>query len=79
MLCSSHDAVNLEDRGRPTVLICTDVFLDTARAHAERLGVPGLRIVAIPNPLSGISEQEVRARARDALGPIVAALSQSQG
>lgn len=75
MLCSLHDAVSLEDQGCPSVLVCTDVFLHTARAHAEQLGLPDLPVVAIPNPLSGLSEDEVKHRAQDALRPIVAALT----
>jgi hypothetical protein len=75
VLCSSHDAVQIEDRGRPTVLLCTDVFLATAEAHAERLGMPELAIVDIPDPLSGISEEEVRGRARYAIASIAAALT----
>ena len=57
------------------MLVCTDVFLATARAHAERLGMPELAIVAIPDPLSGISEDEVRVLAREAVGAIAAALT----
>lgn len=75
MLCSLHDSVRIEDRGRPAVLLCTDVFHATARAHATSLGVPDLAIVTIPNPLSGISAKAVRAGARDAVHAIAAALT----
>lgn len=75
MLCSSHDVVRLEDRGCPSVLICTDVFLATARAHARALGMPEMAVVAIPNPLSGIPRPDVEERARMCLSAVVAALT----
>jgi hypothetical protein len=76
VLCSSHDAVQIEDHGTPAVLVCTDVFLATALAHAERLGMPGLAVVDIPNPLSGISADDVQLRASIAVAAVAAAITE---
>ena len=75
MLCSLHDAIDLETLGCPTVVLVTDVFHQTAIAHAEHLGLPDVRIVAIANPLSGISDEEVTQRARAVLPDVVAGLT----
>jgi hypothetical protein len=77
VLCSSHDVVRLEDQQCPSVLVCTDVFLETARAHAEALGMPRMAVVAIPNPLSGLPPQDVEERARASVEAVVAALTSS--
>jgi hypothetical protein len=51
--------------------------LETAKAHAEGLGLPDLAIVSVPDPLSGIAEDLVRLRAREVAGAVAAALTRS--
>lgn len=63
MSCSLHDAVELEACGIPTVILCTEVFLDSAAAHAVAYGLPQARVVAVQHPLAALAPQEVVARA----------------
>jgi hypothetical protein len=42
-----HDAVELEGRGIPTIVLCTEVFMDSAVAHAVAYGLPEARADAV--------------------------------
>lgn len=75
MSCSMHDAVELEDRGVRTVVIHTDVFLNSARAHALTYGRPDFAgSVAVRHPVAALSREEIYARADEVIPAIVAAL-----
>ena len=65
----------LENRGIPTVVICTGPFLGSAHLHARVLGRPEFQPVVIPHPLGGMAPDEVRQRAAAAEDQIVAALT----
>jgi hypothetical protein len=69
-----HDAVELEDRGIPTVTLCTEVFMDSAAQHAIAYGLPEARVVAVQHPLAAISPQEVAARAEAVVDQVIARL-----
>lgn len=64
----------LEVRGVPTVVVCTEAFMDAAAAHAATYGCPQARVVAIEHPLAAISPQEVIARADAVIKSLVAQL-----
>lgn len=66
-----HDGFSLETLGVPTAVIVTTTFLHEARVQRAALGMAGLAPVVIEHPLSSISEDEIRARAADALGQVV--------
>jgi hypothetical protein len=57
------------------VVVVTEVFVNLARTAARAHGCPDMRLVALPHPLEGRPESEVRAIARarfaDLLGPLV--------
>ena len=63
MSCSVHDAVELEARGIPTVAIHTEVFMNSAAAHAAAYGRPDYRSVAVRHPIAGLSPEEVHVSA----------------
>jgi hypothetical protein len=69
-----HDAVELEGRGIPTVVLCTEVFMDSAAAHAVAYGLPEARVVAVQHPLAAIAPQAVAARAEAVIAGIIAQL-----
>ena len=71
-----HDAMALENRGVPTVVVCTSPFLDSARIHARMLGRSGFQPLAIPHPLGGLGPEQVKVRATALEEEIVAALTQ---
>jgi len=70
-----HDAVELEKRGTPTVSVCTDEFLALGRIEAEALGFPPLAILDIPHPLGGVSMEETRAKADQAIDALLELLT----
>jgi hypothetical protein len=66
-----HDGISLESLGVPTAVIVTTTFLHEARVQREALGMAGIVPVVIDHPLSSISEDEIRARATQALGQAI--------
>ena len=71
-----HNAMTLEGKGIPTVVICTNPFLNSAHVHARTFGRTGFRPVGIPHPLGGLKSEAVKDRAESILDEIVAALTQ---
>jgi hypothetical protein len=66
-----HDAMSLESLGVPTAVIVTAAFVDEARLQREALGMSGLVPVVIEHPLSSLSDEDIRGRARQALGQVL--------
>ncbi len=58
-----HDAMALENLGIPTVVVCTDPFLDSAFRHARTFGRRDFHPLGIPHPLGGLTAEQVAARA----------------
>lgn len=54
----------------------TEAFVNLAKAQAEGLGHPNLRMIVIPHPFGGIPEEEIRTRARKSASNIFEALTQ---
>jgi hypothetical protein len=63
-----HDGISLESLGVPTAVIVTSTFLHEAKVQRESLGMKGIVPVVIDHPLSSISDEEIGARAAQALG-----------
>ncbi|MBI2846379.1 MAG: hypothetical protein HYX82_00700 [Chloroflexi bacterium] len=62
-----HDAIELEKRGVPTVLLCTDQFIATAQATARIKGLPDYPFVVVPHPVGSLSQAGLMERAKLAL------------
>jgi hypothetical protein len=69
-----HDAAQLEERGIPTVTLCTEEFMDSAAEHALAYGLSEARVVAVQHPLAAITPREVVARADAIIEHIIALL-----
>ncbi len=67
--------MTFENRGIPTVVICTEPFLDSALLQAKSFGQPGFQPVRIPHPLGGLDLKAVTARAAAAEAQVIAALT----
>ena len=65
--------MSLENRGIPTVVICTGPFLDSANIHARIYGRSGFQPVVITHPLGGIEAERVNEKAAAAVEQIIAA------
>ncbi len=70
-----HDAMALENRGVPTIVICTDPFLNSAYMHAKVFGRKGFQPLGIPHPLGGITPEAVSQRAAELHQQIIDALT----
>jgi hypothetical protein len=67
--CSSSgiaNAIELEKRGIPTLLISTPPFRDAVGTMAELCGMPKLRWAVVDHPLGSLTESELRERAHAA-------------
>ncbi|MFH1486588.1 MAG: hypothetical protein ABIH46_11000 [Chloroflexota bacterium] len=69
----------MEQRGIPSLVICTDEFVSLGKSIAEFLGMPALRIVSIPHPLGGLNREDVLRRAEGALEQMAQALTSPTG
>ena len=56
----------MEKFGIPTATLITDVFDNTAKAMAKMMGVPDFTYGAVRHPLSSLTAEEIRQRAREA-------------
>ena len=65
-----HDAVGLEERGVPTAVIVTDAFLHEADVQRTALGAERLEPVVITHPLSTLTDEEIAARAAEAVARV---------
>lgn len=70
-----HDVLALEERGIPTVLLCTEPFMNSAREHAEAFGTPDYQAVRVGHPLASLTPDEARRRADEVVGRVVAVLT----
>jgi hypothetical protein len=61
-----HDGIELEALGRPTAVIVTTEFVSECITQRAALGMTGLEPVVIDHPLSSVTDDEIRHRARQA-------------
>ncbi len=74
MSCSVHDVVDLEGRGVPSVVVASSEFVDAAEAQARSLGFEPATVF-VPHPIQDRTDEELHAKADDAIEAIVAALT----
>ena len=77
MSCSMHDVLAFEDRGIPTVLLCTAPFMNSAREHADAFGNPDYAAAPVGHPLASLAPDQVRGRADEVFASIIAILTGS--
>ncbi len=54
----------LEQQGLPTATIITSVFVTTAQAYTQLLGLPTFPYLVCPHPITNVSAADLEARAR---------------
>ena len=57
--------MTLENRGIPTVVLCTDPFLNSAFRHANTFGRKDFWPLGFPHPLGGLKPEQVAVRASE--------------
>jgi hypothetical protein len=70
-----HDVLAFEDRGIPTVLLCTEPFMNSAHDHAEAFGSPDYQAVQVRHPLASLTLEQAQSRADEAIGGVIASLT----
>lgn len=71
----THDAVLLEQRGVPTVVIGSAGFLDDIEASARAFGLPSIQYVGVPKVFNNIRAEEAVDQALAVAGEIVQLLT----
>lgn len=61
------DALKIEKKGIPTIIICSDHFSNFARELALTHGASDLRIIEIQHPIAGLSREEIEIKAQKTL------------
>jgi len=61
----------------PTAVICTDQFVQSAKAQAAICGNPDYPFVVVAHPLGSLTPAELQARAAAALPQVLAILTGS--
>ncbi len=69
-----HDTIWFEIQGKPSVMIASVEFENAAEAQAQSLGLPDLARVFVPHPIQDANDEEMRAKAEQALDQLIAAL-----
>jgi hypothetical protein len=69
-----HDGMSLESLGIPTAVIITTDFVREAEVQRAALGMTALAPVVVQHPLSSLTEEEIGARAAQALPGVLAVL-----
>jgi hypothetical protein len=70
-----HDGIELERRGVPAAVICTDQFVESAKAQAAICGNPQYPFAVVTHPIGSLTPTELRARAEAALPQVLAILT----
>ena len=70
-----HDTIWFEIQGKPSVMIASGPSSRTPRRRrAQSLGLPDLARVFVPHPIQDANDEEMRAKADQALDQLIAAL-----
>ena len=70
-----HDGIELDRRGVPTAVICTDQFIQSAKAQAAICGNPEYPFAVVAHPIGSLTPAELQARAAVALPQVLAILT----
>jgi hypothetical protein len=62
-----QDAVALETKGIPSVVLVTKPFNSQAKAMANLLGLPGYEYAVIGHPMGSLTDDQVLDRAKEAI------------
>ena len=72
-----HDTFWFETQGIPTVSIASSQFGEAAQTQRSALGMEGARYLLVPHPIQDATDEEMRAKARDALAHVLSALTEN--
>ena len=70
-----HDTVWFEIQGLPSVSVASSEFDQAADVQRRALGMKDAAYVLVPHPIQDATDEEMREKARKAVGAILAALT----
>ncbi len=70
-----HDGSVLEERGVPSVAICTEVFFSAGKVQARVLGYNDLEPLTVEHPIQSLTKEQIRSRADGIVDKIVERLT----
>jgi hypothetical protein len=70
-----HDGIELDRRGVPAAVICTEEFVASSKAQAAICGNPLYEFAVVAHPIGSLTQAELRARAAVALPQVIAILT----
>jgi len=70
-----HDGIELDRRGVPAAVICTDQFVASSKAQAAICGNPDYAFAIVAHPLGSLTPAELRERAAVAVPQVIAILT----
>ncbi len=65
----------IEERGTPATVVITEPFQTIIATHAAKLGAPGFHSIAVPHPVYGKTDPELRALAETMVDRAVSQLA----
>ena len=66
-----HDGSVLEERGVPSIAICTEVFYSAGKVQARVLGYNDLEPLTVEHPIQNLTKEQIRSRADGIVDKIV--------
>jgi len=66
-----HDGSVLEERGVPSLAICTEVFFAAGKVQARVLGHNELEPLTVAHPIQSLTPEQIRGRAEGIVDEIV--------
>ena len=66
-----HDGITIEKLGKPAAVICTEPFVSTARMMAKIQGIADYPFAVLPHPITALTDEQLRERARQALPQVL--------
>ena len=70
-----HDGSILEERGVPSVGICTEVFFSAGKIQARVLGYKELEPLTVGHPIQSLTQEQIQARADSVVDKIIERLT----
>jgi hypothetical protein len=70
-----HDGTALEERGIPSVAICSDVFFAAGEVQAKSLGYRDFHPTTVEHPIQSLTREEIRSRADGIVEKITSVLT----
>jgi hypothetical protein len=70
-----HDGIHLENAGKPSATICTDIFEHTAKAMSEMWGAKDYPIIYTKHPIASLTREQLRQRAEEMMPQTISILT----